>query len=72
MVIKDVHLRLRVKQGRRFLSVIAWRFAERIDEFAVGNRVDLAVALEEDEYSASRGYENWSAKLQDVRPSNSQ
>ncbi|HEY3741401.1 MAG TPA: single-stranded-DNA-specific exonuclease RecJ [Bryobacteraceae bacterium] len=69
MVIKDVHLRLKVKQGRRFLSVIAWQFAERISEFEVGNRVDLAVALEEDEYSASRGYENWSAKLRDSRPS---
>ena len=67
-VVKDVHLRLRVKQGTRFLKVIAWNFAERIDEFALGNRVDLAVALEEDEYSASRGYENWSAKLKDARP----
>jgi single-stranded-DNA-specific exonuclease len=67
-VIKDVHLRLRIKQGRRFLSVIGWHFAERIDEFAVGNRVDLAVALEEDEYSASRGYDNWSAKLREARP----
>ena len=67
-VIKDVHLRLRVKQGTRFLSVIGWNFAERIDEFEVGNRVDLAVAIEEDEYSASRGYENWSAKLKEARP----
>ena len=67
-IIKDAHLRLRVKQGTRFLSVIGWNFAERIDEFAPGNRVDLAVALEEDEYSASRGYENWSAKLREARP----
>ena len=67
-VLKDVHLRLKVKQGTRFLSVIGWNFAERIEEFAVGNRVDLAVALEEDEYSASRGYENWSAKLREARP----
>ena len=67
-IVKDAHLRLRVKQGTRFLSVIGWHFAERIDEFAPGTRVDLAVALEEDEYSASRGYENWSAKLREARP----
>lgn len=67
-VVKDAHLRIRVKQGTRFLSAIGWHMAERIDEFAPGNRLDLAVALEEDEYSASRGYENWSAKLKDARP----
>ena len=67
-VVKDAHLRIRVKQGTRFLSAIGWHMAERIDEFAPGNRVDLALALEEDEYSASRGYENWSAKLKDARP----
>ena len=67
-VIKDLHLRIHVKQGSRFLSLIAWNFAERIEEFEPGNRLDLAVSLEEDEYSASRGYENWSAKLKDARP----
>ena len=68
VVVKEQHLRIRVKQGSRFLSIIGWHFAERIDEFAPGNRVDLAVALEEDEYSASRGYDNWSAKLREARP----
>ena len=67
-IVKDVHLRIRVKQGTRFLSMIGWNFAERIDEFTVSNRLDLAVALEEDEYSASRGYDNWSAKLREARP----
>jgi single-stranded-DNA-specific exonuclease len=68
-VIKDRHMRIRVKQGRRFQSVIAWNFAERIAEFEPGSRLDLAVTLEEDDYSASRGYENWSASLKDARPS---
>lgn len=68
MVIKERHLRIKVRQGRKQQSVIAWNFAERIDEFAPGSRLDLAVALEVDEYSASRGYDPWSASLKDARP----
>ena len=35
---------------------------------ARGTRVDLAFQLEEDPYSASRGYPGWCAVLRDVRP----
>jgi hypothetical protein len=33
-----------------------------------GSRVDLALCLEEDSYSLSRGYAGWGAVLRDVRP----
>jgi hypothetical protein len=57
-----------VKQGGRFLKAIAFDFADRIDEFAPGSRIDLVISIEEDEYSASRGYQWWSARIKDARP----
>jgi hypothetical protein len=33
-----------------------------------GARVDVAFTVEEDAYSAARGYPGWAAKLRDVRP----
>jgi single-stranded-DNA-specific exonuclease len=67
-VMKEKHLRVTVRQNGRTLVLKAWNFAERAAEFAPGTRVDVAFQLEEDAYSASRGYPGWAAMLRDVRP----
>jgi single-stranded-DNA-specific exonuclease len=67
-VLKEKHLRLTAKQNGRFLKLKAWNFADRAVEIPQGARVDLAFALEEDAYSAARGYPGWCAILRDVRP----
>ena len=66
-VVKDKHLRIRFKQGGRFLKAMAFDFAERIDEVQPGARIDLAVTIEEDDYSAARGYSWWATRIKDVR-----
>jgi single-stranded-DNA-specific exonuclease len=65
---KEKHLRVTVRQNGRVLVLKAWNFAERAAEFEPGARVDVAFRLEEDAYSASRGYPGWAAVLKDVRP----
>jgi single-stranded-DNA-specific exonuclease len=67
VVMKEKHLRVIVRQNGRTLTLKAWNFATRIDELAPGARVDVAFALEEDPYSAVRGYPPWTAILRDVR-----
>jgi single-stranded-DNA-specific exonuclease len=67
VVMKEKHLRLMVKQGGRSLSLKAWNFAERAAELTPGARIDIAFNLEEDPYSASRGYPGWCAILRDFR-----
>ena len=39
----------------------------RIGELTPGRRIDVALAFEEDAYSASRGYAPWQAIVKDVR-----
>ena len=67
-VLKEKHLRIAVRQNGRVLTLKAWNFADRASEFAVGARVDIAFQLEEDAYSAARGYPGWAAVVKDVRP----
>jgi single-stranded-DNA-specific exonuclease len=67
VVMKEKHLRLTARQNGRFLKLKAWNFADRAAELAPGARVDIAFALEEDAYSAARGYPGWCAVLRDVR-----
>ena len=62
------HLSIKVRGAGGVLSVKAWRFAERAAEVAPGARVDIAFTLEEDAYSAARGYPAWAATLREVRP----
>jgi single-stranded-DNA-specific exonuclease len=64
---KERHLRVMVRQDRRTLALKAWNFAERIAELPAGARVDIAFSIEEDAYSAARGYPGWCAILRDVR-----
>jgi single-stranded-DNA-specific exonuclease len=68
-IIKEKHLRVRVRQQGRFFSAMGWHLAELAPRIIEGSLVDLAFALEEDDYSASRGYEPWQAILKDVRVS---
>jgi len=68
VVWKEKHLRLALRQSGRTLSLKAWNFAGRAAELSAGTRVDVAFALEEDAYSAARGYPGWCAVLRDFRP----
>ncbi len=65
---KEKHLIVRLRQGGRNLRLKAWNFAGRIAEFERGAHVDVAINLEDDAYSANRGYSPWCAVLRDVRP----
>jgi len=67
-VMKEKHLRLAVRQNGRTLTLKAWNFAGRAAEFQPGARLDVAFELEEDAYSAARGYPAWAAILKDARP----
>jgi hypothetical protein len=67
VVWKEKHLKLMVRQNGRALALKAWNFAERAAELGQGTRVDIAFAIEEDAYSAARGYPAWCAVLRDFR-----
>ncbi len=67
-ILKEKHLRVRLRQGDRQLPATAWNFAERLGECECGPMVDAALCLEEDNYSLSRGWSPWRAVLKDVRP----
>ena len=67
-VLKEKHLRVMLRQNGRSLALKAWNFAARAAELAPGTRVDAVFSLEEDAYSAARGYPGWAAVLRDVRP----
>src|ERR1700722_19815802 len=69
VVMKEKHLRVHLRQDGRSLFPKAWNFAERAADFAVSAPIDAAFSVEEDLYSASRGFANWTAVLCDVRPS---
>jgi single-stranded-DNA-specific exonuclease len=68
IVMKEKHLRITVRQNGRNLVLKAWNLAHRASELAPGTRVDVAFNIEEDAYSAARGYPPWSATLRDFRP----
>jgi len=67
VVWNEKHLRVMVCQNGRTLSLKAWNFAERAAEMVPDARVDVAFTLEEDAYSAARGYPAWAAVLRDFR-----
>jgi len=64
----EKHLKVMVRQNGRTLALKAWNFAIRAGELAPGARLDVAFTLEEDPYSAARGYPGWCAILREVRP----
>jgi single-stranded-DNA-specific exonuclease len=63
----DKHLFLRLRQDGRTIRMKGWNFADHAELFAPGSKVDVAFCLEEDSYSAERGYAPWQAVLKDVR-----
>jgi single-stranded-DNA-specific exonuclease len=67
VLMKEKHLRVAVRQAGRTLTLKAWNMAERAPELPAGARVDILFNLEEDAYSASRGYPPWCAVLRDWR-----
>ncbi|MGA2597595.1 MAG: DHHA1 domain-containing protein, partial [Bryobacteraceae bacterium] len=67
-VLKEKHLRVHVRQNGRAMTAKAWNFAERIEEVAMGNKIDVAFCIEEDNYAGNRGEPAWSATVKDVRP----
>ncbi|MBI4877281.1 MAG: single-stranded-DNA-specific exonuclease RecJ [Acidobacteria bacterium] len=68
VVLRERHLRLKLRQNGRTLAVKAWNFAGRLAELAPGARVDAVVNFEEDLYSLNRGFAGWGAILRDIRP----
>ncbi|MFY9725381.1 MAG: single-stranded-DNA-specific exonuclease RecJ [Bryobacteraceae bacterium] len=68
VVMKEKHLRIVARRNGRSLKLTAWNFAARAAEFAPGAWIDVAFELEEDPYSAARGYPGWAAVLKDARP----
>ncbi|HWQ52309.1 MAG TPA: single-stranded-DNA-specific exonuclease RecJ [Bryobacteraceae bacterium] len=67
VVMKEKHLRVTVRQNGQTLVLKAWNFAGRVGELAPGTRLDVAFRLEEDPYSAARGYASWCAVLREFR-----
>jgi single-stranded-DNA-specific exonuclease len=68
LVMKEKHLRIPFRQNGRTLAFKAWNFADRLPELAPGSRVDVVFRLEEDSYSAGRGFPPWAAIVRDIRP----
>jgi single-stranded-DNA-specific exonuclease len=64
----EKHLKIMVRQNGRTLALKAWNFAVRAGELAAGARLDIAFSLEEDPYSAARGFPGWCAVLKEIRP----
>jgi len=67
VIMKEKHLRLKLRQNGNSATCKAWNFAERLPELAPGARVDVALSVDEDAYSLSRGYAGWALTLRDVR-----
>ncbi|MEP7364021.1 MAG: single-stranded-DNA-specific exonuclease RecJ [Acidobacteriota bacterium] len=66
-LMKEKHLRMKAAQAGKHLTMKAWNFAERKQEFTTDRVYELAFVVEEDPYSAARGYAPWSATLRDLR-----
>lgn len=68
LAFKERHLRVRLRQSGRVLTVKAWGFAERARELAAGARVDAVITVEPDSFATRPDRPGWSATLRDVRP----
>jgi single-stranded-DNA-specific exonuclease len=60
-VMKEKHLRFRLRQEKRWFGVKAWHWADRLD--AVRGGRDFLLSVEDDSYAGG-----WVANLKDVRP----
>lgn len=68
-ILKEKHARLVLRQQGRTLPVVAWNYAKEAAGLNAGDRVDAAIAFEEDARGASLGYAAWRARLRELRPS---
>jgi hypothetical protein len=68
VIFAEKHLRVPVRGNGRTLMLKAWNFAARAGEFQEGTHIDVAFTLEEDAYSAARGYPGWCAFMRQARP----
>lgn len=57
---------LKLRQNGRFLRVKTWN--PELRSYQPGQLVDVAIEIEDDPYSAQRGYAPWCAMLKDIRP----
>jgi single-stranded-DNA-specific exonuclease len=64
----EKHLFVMLKAGGRTLRAKAWNWVERAAEFEPGSRIDLAFSIEDDAYSAARGYAPWQIMMKDAKP----
>jgi single-stranded-DNA-specific exonuclease len=64
----EKHIFAKLKSHGRTLRAKAWNFAERAEDFQPGSRIDVAFSIEDDAYSAARGYAPWQIMMKDVKP----
>ena len=65
---KDKHIFAKFASNGRFFRAKAWNFADRASDLQPGSIVDIAFCIEDDDYSAQRGYSPWQIMLRDVKP----
>jgi single-stranded-DNA-specific exonuclease len=58
---------VRLRHEGRLMRAKSWNLAAR--DFTQGERVDIAIEIEDDPYSAGRGYSPWCVTLKDIRRS---
>jgi single-stranded-DNA-specific exonuclease len=63
------HLQVGVRVNGSAVEMKAWGFGERTEELSVGAKLDLALGIDQDNFSLKRGGPGWSAVIRDVRPS---
>ncbi len=63
----DKHLFLKVRQDGVMRQIKGWNMAEAGAHFRAGDRVDVAVLVEEDAWSRARGGPGWGLILKDLR-----
>ncbi len=62
ILMKEKHFRVALRQGVRVIMFKAFNMADRIGEFTLGTKLDVAFTLDEDRFRNS-----WSAVIRDVR-----
>jgi single-stranded-DNA-specific exonuclease len=63
------HLQISARVNGSVVEMKAWGFADRAAELPVGAKLDLAVVIDQDNFSLKRGGPGWSVVVRDVRPS---
>jgi single-stranded-DNA-specific exonuclease len=66
-IMKDEHIRMRVRDGETVMKALGWRWAERVRALSldVGSRIDLAYRLRVNEHPDFGGLE---LEIVDLRP----